>query len=134
MKRSHSIRLLLLGGLSTAALTGCDEKPAVSTQNYYTNNFYIPGAGYYHAPYRSWYALPYNHFDAQRQLYFYGGQWGAQPCASITNISTPLPEAVTLAESTRTDITRGGFGGSGGGYFFGGGGSGHGYGDWGFHS
>jgi len=128
VKRSKSIRLLLLGGLSSAALTGCHEKPSISTQNYYTNNFYVSGAGYYHAPFRNWYWLPYNHFDTQKQLYFYGGLWYPQPCDSITNISAPLPEAVTVAEDHRTDVTRGGFGTSYGGYSSGG------YNGWGFHS
>ncbi len=121
MKRSKSIRLFLLGSLSTVALTGCEQKPSVSTQNFYTNNFYVPGTGYYHAPFRNWYALPYNHFDTQKRLYFYGGQWGAQPCASITNISAPTPEAVTLAQNSRTDIARGGFGRSYGWNSYGGG-------------
>ena len=117
MKRSQSIRLILLGGLSSAALAGCSHRaPSVNTQDYYTNNFYLPGAGYYHAPFRSWYPLPYNHFDPVSQRYFYGGQWGAQPFESITNISAPTPEAVSLAQSTRTDISRGGFGGYSGGH------------------
>lgn len=124
MKKSKSIRLLLLGGLSSVALTGCEQKPSVSTQNFYTNNFYVPGTGYYHAPFRGWYALPYNHFDTQKRLYFYGGQWGAQPYASITNISAPTPEAVSLAQNSRTDITRGGFGHSYGWHSYGGGHSG----------
>jgi len=117
MKRSKRIQLILLGGLSTGVLAGCDEHPSVSTQNVYTNNFYVPGAGYYHAPFRTWYALPYNHFDPQKDLYFYGGQWGKQPFESITNLSAPTAEAVQLAQSTRTDISRGGFGGWSGGYF-----------------
>ena len=120
MKRSHSIRLMLLGGLSAGALTGCTQKPAISVENVYTNNFYVPGAGYYHAPFRNWYALPYNHFDAEKNLYFYGGQWGAQPFESITNISSPTPEAVQLAQAARTDISRGGFGSYGGGHYWGG--------------
>jgi len=70
--------------------------------------------GYYHAPFRNWYPLPYNHFDPQTQRYFYGGQWGAAPCETITNISQPLPQAATLAQAQRTDIVivRGGFGSS----------------------
>ena len=134
MKRSKHIRLILLGGLSTAALAGCDQTPAINAQNFYTNNFYVPGAGYYHAPFRNWFSLPYNHFDAQKQLYFYGGQWGAQPFESITNISSPTPDAVTLAENSRTDIVRGGFGGHGysGGHYWGG--SSWDGGGWGFHS
>jgi hypothetical protein len=120
MKRSKSIRLVLLGSLSTAILTGCDQKPSVSAQNVYTNNFYVPGAGYYHAPFRAWYRLPYNHFDSKINMYFYGGQWGKQPFESITNISSPTSEAVQLAETTRTDVTRGGFGGYSSGYYGGG--------------
>ena len=121
MKRSKRIRLILLGGLSAGALTGCEQKPSISTENVYTNNFYVPGTGYYHAPFRNWYALPYNHFDAQKNLYFYGGQWGAQPFESITNISSPTPEAAQAAQNSRSDISRGGFGGFSGGHYSGGG-------------
>jgi uncharacterized protein YgiB involved in biofilm formation len=124
MKRTKSIKLILLGSLSTVVLAGCNSKPSLSAQNVYTNNFFVPGAGYYHAPFRNWYPLPYNHFDAGKNLYFYGGQWGFQPCESITNISSPTPEAVQLAESVRTDVTRGGFGGFSSGHSWGGGWSG----------
>jgi len=124
VKRSQSIRLVLLGGLSAGVLTGCDPKPSVSAENVYTNNFFVPGAGYYHAPFRNWYTLPYNHFDPQNKRYFYGGQWGDQPFESITNISSPTPEAVQLAQAVRTDVSRGGFGGYSGGHFWGGGYSG----------
>lgn len=120
MKRSKSIPLVLLGGLSAAALSGCDSKPAVSAQNYYTNNFYVPGAGYYHAPFRNWYPFPYNYYDTQARLYFYGGQWGAKPFESVTNISSPTQEAVQVAQTSRTDIARGGFGSSVGGHYWGG--------------
>lgn len=123
MKRSKRIRLVLIGGLTAGALAGCDQKSAVTTDNVYTNNFYVPGVGFYHAPFRAWYSLPYNHFDPQKQLYFYGGQWGAMPFASITNISAPTPQAVQTAETSRTDISRGGFGSSGGHYT-----------GWGFHA
>jgi hypothetical protein len=129
MKRTKTIKLVLLGGVSTAVLTSCQPKPSVSTQNVYTNNFYVPGAGYYHAPFRGWYSLPYNHFDPQKNLYFYGGKWGLLAFQSITNISSPTPDAVQLAETLRTDVTRGGFGGYSSGYYYGGGG-GH-FGSWG---
>ena len=115
----------MLGGLSAGVLTGCSQKPVITMAGVYTNTFYGPGVGYYHAPFRNWYALPYNHFDTQRQLFYYGGQWGAQPYLSITNISSPTPEAVQVAENTRTDISRGGFGSS---YGY------HSWGGWGFHS
>jgi len=117
MKRSKSIRLVLMGSVTSAMLTGCGEKPAASTQNVYTNNFFIPGAGYYHAPFRGWYRLPYNYFDTNSKTYFYGGQWALLPCESITNISSPTTEAVQLARNARTDISRGGFGGYSSGYY-----------------
>lgn len=123
MKRSKSIRLILIGGLSTGALAGCDQRPAITTEGVYTNNFHVPGVGYYHAPFRNWYSLPYNHFDAQKRLYFYGGQWGSEPFENITNISSPTTEVVQLAANNRTDVgvARGGFGGYGGGSHYWGG-------------
>jgi hypothetical protein len=116
MKRSRSIRLVLIGGLSAGALTSCGpggiEKAPVSAQNVYTNNFYVPGVGYYHAPFRAFYALRYNHFDPQTQRYFYGGQWATAPCQNFTNISSPTMQVAQQAETQRTDIPRGGFGSS----------------------
>ena len=95
-------------------MTGCNQKelPAISADGVYTNNYFVPGVGYYHAPFRAWYPLPYNHFNPQTQRYFYGGQWGAAPFENITNLSAPTPELAQLAEATRTDVPRGGFGGS----------------------
>ncbi len=119
MKRSKSIRLVLLGGLSAGALAGCGPNahaPApISENNVYTNNYYVPGVGYYHAPFRNWYELPYNHFDATARLYFFGGQWAGQPHQSITNISSPTEVAASHAQAVRTDIPpssvrRGGWG------------------------
>ena len=116
MKKSKSIRLILMGGLSAGALAGCDQKPAISAEGVYTNNFFVPGVGYYHAPFRNWYSLPYNHFDPQQQRYYYGGQWGATPFENLTNISSPTAEAIRLAANNRTDVRRGGFGGYVGGH------------------
>ena len=113
MKRSRRVKLVLLGGLSAGALAGCGPNaggpPAVSTDAVYTNNFRIPGAGYYHAPFRAWYPQPYNYFDPQTQRYYYGGQWALEPCQSITNISAPTAEAVSHVVAVRTDIQRGCF-------------------------
>jgi len=119
VKRSRSIRLILLGGLSaTGTLTGCapdaTQAPPVTTGAVYTNNYRVPGVGYYHAPFRAWYPLPYNHFDPNRSQYFFGGSWSPTPCESIINVSSPTPEAVQHAQSVRTDIVRGGFGHSSG--------------------
>lgn len=111
MKRSRHVQLVLLGALSGCGPLG-KLPPTISTDAVYTNNFHVPGAGYYHAPFRAWYALPYNHYDAGKKQYYYGGQWGAAPHQSITNISAPTASAVQLVAATRTDVTRGGFGSS----------------------
>lgn len=114
MKRSRSIRLVLIGGFSAGALTGCGPEQAqsqsITTQNVYTNNYYVQGVGYYHAPFRAFYPMPYNHFEPQMQRYFFGGQWAAEPHQSITNISPPTPEVAARAQAARTDVPRSGFG------------------------
>ncbi len=104
---------MLLGGLSAGALAGCDlgnQPPPLTDSCVYTNNYFVPGAGYYHAPFRAWYPLPYNHFDPQSRRYFNGGQWTDAPHESITNISPPTLAAAQSSEAQRTDISRGGFG------------------------
>lgn len=113
MKRSRSIRLVLLGGLSAGALTSCGpetQRLALSSTQYYTNNYHVPGAGYYHAPYRAWYPLPYNHFDPQNRRYFHGGMWSERPHESITNLSEPALQSAQEAQARRTDVPRSGFG------------------------
>lgn len=113
VKRSRSIRLVLIGGISTGVATGCGptSQPAVvSAENVYTNNYHVPGVGYYHAPYRAFFSLPYNHYDPTRQRYFYGGQWSAIPALNLTNISSPTEAVASFAEAQRTDVSRGGFG------------------------
>ncbi len=116
MKRSRSIRLVLIGGLSTGALTSCGPenplKAPIRSDYAYTNNFYVQGVGYYHAPFRAWYQMPYNYYEPKSQLYFYGGQWGKSPHVSITNISSPTPEVAQQTQARRTDVSRGGFGSS----------------------
>jgi hypothetical protein len=115
VKRSRSIRLVLISGLSTSALTGChsgSHSSAISPAAVYTNNYYVAGVGYYHAPFRAWYQYPYNHFDPLNRRYFHGGQWSTEPHYTITNISSPTPVAAQQAQAQRTDIRRGGFGGS----------------------
>jgi hypothetical protein len=107
--------LVLAGGLSAGAVTSCgpaNKTGPISANNVYTNNQYIPGVGYYHAPFRAWYGQPYNHFDPQGQRYFYGGQWGSAPHESFTNISGPTPDVARAAQAQRTDTSRGGFGGT----------------------
>jgi hypothetical protein len=121
VKRSGSVRRILLGGLSMGALAACADAatmPRVTPDSYYTNDLFLPGAGYYHAPFRAFYPQPYNHYDPARKMYFYGGEWGAAPHRSVVNISSPTPEAARAAEAVRTDLAvrtgvqRGGFGSS----------------------
>ena len=109
MKRSRSIRLVLIGGLSAGALTGCNpvnEPAPISTADVYTNNYYVQGVGYYHAPFRAFYPMPYNYFEPKSGRYFYGGIWGESAFQNFTNISSPTPEVAMLTEAQRTDVQR----------------------------
>ncbi len=124
MKRSQRIQLVLIGGLSAGALTGCDSSPgrseALRPGNVHTNNHYVANLGYYHAPFRAWYHLPYNYYDPVRNAYFHGGAWSPTPLMTITNLSAPTPEALNAAQqalgynryasSSGGYIYRGGFG------------------------
>lgn len=124
MKRSRQIVLLLGGALAVGGLTACgpdeeSQEVTVSDQNTYTNNTPVPGAGYYHAPYRRWYSLPYNYYDPQRG-YYHGDQWTPKPHQSDVTESRPTPEAAQAASAkqsasqstthTSRTISRGGFG------------------------
>jgi hypothetical protein len=90
----------------------------VTAENVYTNNHYVRGAGYYHAPYQSWYPHPYNHY-VPGQGYYHGGTWSPAPATHTTTASRPTPQAAQLASAqhhnatrSRLGTTRGGFGGS----------------------
>ena len=120
MKRSKHVRRVLLGGLTVGAIAAAAAaEPRVTPESYYTNDYTLPGVGFYHAPFRGFYQLPYNHYDAQRKMYFYGGRWEPEPHRSVVNISNPTPEAARAAESQRTDmrgamvVPRSGFGSTG---------------------
>ena len=121
-RRSRTIRLLLLGSVSVGTFTGCKPAPTtpapITENNVYTNDYFVPGIGYYHAPFRRWYPLPYNHFDAGSGRYFYDGRWATVLHQSITNISSPLADAAQRAEAERVDVTRAGFGSTASGHWF----------------
>jgi hypothetical protein len=117
VKRSRSITLLFAGGLAAGALAGCGPEVAkVSEPAVYPNNHQIPGAGFYHAPFRAFFPRRYNEYDAARKMYYYGGTWNAAPHTSIVNVSAPTAQAVQAAQAARSDITRGGFGRTGTNY------------------
>jgi len=121
MKRSQTIRLVMTGAFvgGVFAGTGCSrQEPGIvlAAENTYTNNQYVPGAGYYHAPYRAWYSHPFNFYMPGRG-YYHGGGWSPEPNPSSELHSKPLPQAVESARAqqkaaTRTGVTRGGFGSS----------------------
>jgi len=109
VKRSKSIRLVLLGSV----FAGCvPSNTQITTTDVFTNNYFVPGVGYYHAPFRAWYTLPYNYYDSVKSKYYHGGQWSPSPFESVVNISSPTPEAVRQVTASRTDVRRSGFGSS----------------------
>jgi hypothetical protein len=117
VKRSVHITLLLLGGVSAGALTACapekksPEQLRISPESVYTNDYYVEGVGYYHAPFRAFYARPYNVYDPTRGEYFFGGSWGKEPYRSVINISSPSVAVAMAAEAARdARVSRGGFG------------------------
>ena len=117
MKRSEKI-VLVLSGAVASALVGCgqdDQLVKISPDMVYTNNHYVPGAGYYHAPFHMWYPYPYNSYRADRG-YYYGGMWNAYPDQRNIAESKPSSYAVSKAtgeHKTHTSATRrGGFGSS----------------------
>jgi hypothetical protein len=123
-RRAKTIRLILIGSACVGSLTGCspDGPAPVTSDAVYTNNYYLPGVGYYHAPFNAWYPYPYNHYDPALGRYYFGGRWSAVPNISIVNLSSPSPETAGAVQAQRLDIPRGGFGGTGGHYgYFGGG-------------
>ena len=106
---------MLLGGLSAGALSGCTPsgERTAGSEAVYTNNHHIAGVGYYHAPYRGWYTLPYNSFDANTRQYFHGGLWTPTPHESVTNISPPTPDQARRLAPAQAAVRRGGWGSTG---------------------
>lgn len=106
MKRSSMVLLVFSGAL----LTGCDSADEFSSWDQsqtYTNNYYVAGRGYYHAPYHAWYPLPYNYRDPARG-YFHGGNYTVGP--HISSITESRPTAVRgTGTSALSPVRRGGF-------------------------
>jgi hypothetical protein len=116
MKRSSQV-VLAISGAITFTLVGCSEsytqpRTVLQAENTYTNNQYVSGAGYYHAPYRGWYPYTYDHYDSSRG-YYRGGQWYTYPDTMPIQTSKPTAEAVGHAQSAHDSSVgtrRGGFG------------------------
>ena len=125
--------LPLVMSMSQCSADADSPPPQVAAGQVYANNSFLPGAGYYHAPYHAWFPLPYNQHDTRG--WYRGGQWRAQPddddpnhgsfggggahvgASGFTNASRPTPEAVAQANRAASNyhastIRRGGFGGS----------------------
>lgn len=114
----------------------------VDASQAYPTNHYMPGAGYYHAPFHAWFPFPYNSHQAGRG-WFRGGVWrpaaqedepereeraranGGSPYIRMAGsdrlgepaTSRPTPAAVQRANAEAanyraTHVTRGGFGSS----------------------
>jgi hypothetical protein len=110
-KRSGCVNLVLIGTVVSICgfgLYSCmrddddevrdDEVTAVQSGHVYHNNHYVPGAGYYHAPFFAWFPRPYNDHDPARG-YYSGGSWSSAPNASGLTSSAPNPETVSRVNS-----------------------------------
>ncbi len=125
-RRSRNIALVFIGAVTVAGGLAAWEAwqraqassarqpspqpaaPPVSADQVYTNNAFIPGVGYYHAPYHAWFPHPFNYYDPVRG-YYAGGLWQAAPfLVSLLN-SRPSNDAVATALATqrlREDLQR----------------------------
>ena len=118
MKRSEQI-VLVLSGAVASGLAGCggdaDDLARLSPDNVYTNNHYVRGAGYYHAPAHAWFPYPHNSYWPNRG-YYYNGTWNAYPDERSLAATKPTAHAVTKASAEHKAHTaatrRGGFGSS----------------------
>jgi hypothetical protein len=121
MKKSTLVTLVL----SSALVSGCDDPstygaPGYAASTMVTNNTYVPGLGYYHAPYRGWFQFPYNDYRPGFG-YYHGGLYTPQPYVSDIQAS-PQPTPFTFGGSgggggahlrsteSSSSVTRGGFG------------------------
>lgn len=119
MRRSTKVALVLLGtagvvGAATAwdawqrarvrddtAVNPVQPPVApVSGDREYANNTYVPGAGYYHAPFFAWFPFAWNFHNPARG-YFAGGQWHGSPLAADVASSRPSQPAVLAAAAAQ---------------------------------
>ena len=106
MKKSSAVMLVISGAL----LTGCDSSDSSwGSSQTYTNNHFMSGRGYYHAPFHGWYPFPYNHYDTTRG-YYQGGSYSTAP--HVSSITASKPAVSSSASARSSSIYRGGFSGS----------------------
>lgn len=74
--------------------------PPVSADRIYANNEFVPGLGYYHAPYHAWFPYMFNFYDPARG-YYAGGLWQAAPFLANMLSSRPSNAAVASAGETQ---------------------------------
>ena len=94
-------------------LSGCsrrNEQPraALRTSQVVTNDTYIEGRGYYHAPFHTWYPFPYN-FYSPGIGYYRGGSYYPQPDLTIPKPTYPGKFAYASAANAEERVNRGGF-------------------------
>lgn len=112
-----SIAAALVVGAPVLFYTCSEDEDPVKEGVAYSNNHYIPGAGYYHSGYHGFFPFRHNHFDASRGGYFYGGRWNDKP-DTRSNFSSSVPsraaaEKANTAYRTSHPSSRGGFGKTG---------------------
>lgn len=105
VKRSTQVALVL----SVALLSGCSSErddSSYAADQALTNNAYVPGHGYYHAPYGAFYPLPYNSFLAGAG-YYHGGTYTGSPHQSTVTTSVPRDNShVSRGGFTRSSSSR----------------------------
>ncbi len=90
MKKSTAVTLIISGAL----LTGCDQRPnsysggSYGTNQPITNNTYVVGRGYWHAPYHDWFPYPFNYYRPGFG-YYHGGRYSDFPQISTVTESFP---------------------------------------------
>ena len=123
-RRSKQVALVLLGTMGVVGgavvwdawqRARVDDNPTatqpdvpstpIAADRDYQNNDFTPGVGYYHAPYRSWFPFPFNHYDASRG-YFGGGLWQAVPFAAGLLSSRPIPSAAASALAVQQRVAQ----------------------------
>ena len=110
MKKSRFVTLVLAGAL----VGGCDQDDPPngrgeekSANPLVTNNTYVAGRGYYHAPYHGWYQYPYNAYRPGHG-YYHGGLYSPTP--EVSPITASQPHPIAGLSSSGPAIQRGGFG------------------------